>query len=292
MRFSSVAPLGGLGEIGRIGLPFCAATTTATPTPTSAPRATATPTATSTPGGRATPIATPTPTATSVPGAPATPVATPTPTATSAASNDVTSRLVALERQVAEIPELRRQVAEIPELKNQVAALATRVAQLEGASAITPPSPIPTAIPSPTPSATPASAPGATPSPTATSVAGTSGGDACVTRLAGSASVNGSWSAACLSANPPTLDDYYARFYTFTLSAAARVTITLSSATAAPYLYLLDGAGRDGAVRLSDGDVATSVAITANLQPGAYTIEATTYYSQTPGDFTLELEIR
>ena len=270
-------------------LPYCAAAT-ATPTSTATSAATATPTPT--PTATSAPRATDTPTATSVPGAPATPVATPTPTATSAASNDVTSRLVALERQVAEIPEIRKQVAEIPELKNQVAVLATRVAQLEGASAIASPSPIPTAIPSPTPSATPVIAPGVTPSPTATSVAGTSGGNACVTPLAGSASVTGSWSAACLSANPPTLDDYYARFYTFTLAAAARVTITLSSATAAPYLYLLDGAGTGGAVRLSDGDVATSVAITANLQPGAYTIEATTYYSQTPGDFTLDLEIR
>ena len=273
--------------VGRIELPFCAVAT-ATPTATSTPRTTATPTPTATSVPRTT--ATPTPTPTRAPGV--TPVATPTPTATLVASNDVMGRLTALERQVAEIPELRRQVDEIPELKNQLAILATRVAQLEGGSAIAPPSPIPTAIPSPTPSATPVIAPGVTPSPTATSVAGTSGGDACVTQLAGSASVNGSWSAACLSANPPTLDDYYARFYTFTLDAAARVTITLSSATAAPYLYLLDSAGTDGAVRLSDGDVATSVAITANLQPGAYTIEATTYYSQTPGDFTLELEIR
>ena len=271
------APLG-VQEIQRIGLPLCGETTDTTPTPT----------------------------ATSAPRPPATPITTPTSTATSAASNDVMSRLTELERQVAEIPEIKRQVAEIPELKQQIAAMATSIARLEGGSAIVPPSPIPTAVPSPTPTDTPVIAPGVTPSPTptstsvagitpsptATSVAGTSGGNACITQLAGSASVRGSWSSACLSANPPSADYYYARFYTFTLDSAARVTITLSSATAAPYLYLLDGAGTDGAVKLSNGDVALSVAITANLQPGAYTIEATTYYSQTPGDFTLELEIR
>ena len=258
-----------------IRLPYCDATTdaTSTPTATSAPRTTATPT----------------PTATSVPSAPPTPVATPTPTPTSAASNAVMNRLTALETQVAEIPVLRQQIA----------AMATRIARLEGGSAIAPPTPThtPTATPiiitGATPSPTPTSVAGATPSPTATRVAGTSGGNACVTRLAGSASVTGSWSGACLSANsPPNDETYYSRFYTFTLDAAARVTITLSSATAAPYLYLLDGAGTDGAVRLSNGDVATSVAITANLPPGAYTIEASTWYSETYGDFTLELEIR
>ena len=211
-----------------------------------------------------------------------TPDTTPTPTATPAASNDVINRLI----------------ADMADLKEQVSALATRVAVIEGgsgtgaATATPTPTATPAIVPGVTPSPTPTSVAGATPSPTPTSVAGTSGGNACITALAGSASVNGSWSSACLSANPPSADDYYARFYTFTLDAAARVTITLSSATAAPYLYLLDGAGTDGAVRLSNGDVALSVAITASLQPGAYTIEATTYYSQTPGDFTLELEIR
>ena len=35
---------------------------------------------------------------------------------------------------------------------------------------------------------------------------------------------------------------------------------------------------------------ATLVAINAALQPGAYTIEAQTYNSETAGDFTLEME--
>ena len=148
--------------------------------------------------------------------------------------------------------------------------------------------------PTPTPGATetPVPTPSPTPSPTPTSVAGTSD-DVCIEPLAGSASVSGSWTTACLGANSPTNQTYYARFYTFTLDAESEVTITLSSDHARPpYLYILDGAGTDGAVRLSKGAAtASSAAITETLQPGDYTIEATTYHSETPGDFTLELEI-
>ena len=253
------------GEIQRIGLPICAATTAATPTPT----ATSAPLA----------IATPTPTATSVPGGRATPVATLTPTATSVASSDVMDRLTALERQVAEIPDLRRRVAEIPYLKNQIAVLATKVARL--AATVTP-----------TPTATPARAIDAspTPSPTPTSVAGTSA--TCVERLAGNGRVNGRWAHGCLTANSPDSRTYYARFYTFTLYAASEVTITLASVDATPYLFLLEGEGTGGEVKRENGVAdADSVTITAVLQAGAYTIEASTYSAETGGDFRLELEI-
>ena len=122
----------------------------------------------------------------------------------------------------------------------------------------------------------------ATPAPAAT----------CAESLTGNASVNGAWTPACLSANPPNARDYYARFYTFTLDAASQVTITLSSEDAAPYLYLLNGAGTGGAIERETGSANASAAtITQTLQPGAYTIDATTYYSETAGDFTLELEI-
>ena len=114
----------------------------------------------------------------------------------------------------------------------------------------------------------------------------------CAEQIANNASVNGAWTPACLSANPPNARDYYARFYTFTLDSASEVTITLSSAAAAPYLYLLNGAGTGGAIERETGAANTSVAtIAMTLQPGAYTIEATTYYSETAGDFTLGLEI-
>ena len=58
------------------------------------------------------------------------------------------------------------------------------------------------------------------------------------------------------------------------------------------YLYLLEGAGRDGDVLHENDDTVPShdlnSRIEANLGPGQYTIEATTYYSQATGEFTLE----
>lgn len=204
----------------------------------------------------------------------ATSVATPTPTATSVASGDVMNRLAALERQV----------AELAGVKEQVSALSTRVARLEGASGITPPTPTPTATPSPTPTATP--------SPTPTSVAGASDADACITPVATNASVTGNWTSACLSTNSPNNRTYYARFYTFTLDAASEATITLSSADAAPYLFLREGEWTGGAVRRETGSATASAAtITMTLSAGSYTIEASTWEAETPGNFTLELEI-
>ena len=147
-----------------------------------------------------------------------------------------------------------------------------------------------TPVATPTPSATPAIVIEPTPTPTATPTSVVSAtDDPCVESLSGSGSANGSWTSACLTANPPNAFDYYARFYTFTLDAASDVTITLSSDATAPYLYLLDGAGKTGAIKRETGAANTSAAtITETLQPGTYTIEATTFYAETPGAFTLE----
>ena len=221
-----------------------------------------------------TPLATPSPTPTPT-GAPSE-TATATPTATPVSYDALLSRLIALETQLAEV--------------------LNRLAALEGGAAIASPIPTPTATPTPTPTATPASVieatPTATPSPTPTSVARTSSDDACIERLAGNGSVRGRWTRACLTANSPDNKTYYARFYTFTLYAASEVTITLSSTDATPYLFLLEGEGTGGDVKLEKGAAnASSIAIAAALQPGAYTIEASTYRAETAGDFTLEMEV-
>ena len=112
-------------------------------------------------------------------------------------------------------------------------------------------------------------------------------------RFTRSGTLNGVWAPGCLAANPPVNDrDYYARFYTFILDAASEITITLSSTDTAPYLYLLNGAGKGGGIERETGSANASVAtMTVPLQPGSYTIEATTYYSETAGDFTLELDL-
>ncbi len=59
----------------------------------------------------------------------------------------------------------------------------------------------------------------------------------------------GSWTDACDSENR---ENAYARFYTFSLTEGADVTITLNSATD-PYLFLLDG---DGDVVAENDDIA------------------------------------
>ena len=177
-------------------------------------------------------------------------------------------RIAALETLSAE------QASVITALQAQLAEHASRLTALEGASAVAP-----TATPT------------ATPSPTPTSVPGASGGSACIERLADSTQVSGRWTTGCLSANSP--DDgnaYYARFYTFTLVAAADVTITLTAAKP-PYIYLLEGVGRDGDVIQGAGNSSqTSQTINASLQAGSYTIEASTWNPNLTGDFTLTLD--
>ena len=86
----------------------------------------------------------------------------------------------------------------------------------------------------------------------------------------------------------------YARYYGFTLAADAEVTITLTSAVDT-YLYLLNGIGKDGAVRRDNDDIEKYVnlnsEIKATLPADSYTIEATTYASDTTGDYTLKLSV-
>ena len=71
----------------------------------------------------------------------------------------------------------------------------------------------------------------------------------------------------------------------------ADVTITLTS-NIDTYIYLLSGAGKDGAVaHKTDETVRTnSSRIEASLAAGDYTIEATTYDPSVTGDFTLTVE--
>ena len=141
--------------------------------------------------------------------------------------------------------------------------------------------------PSPTPSPVPSPSPGPSPSPT----------NSCFIALTGSSTVNGTWTSNCVSVEPARArsGNNYARFYTFTLANTADVTITLSSIEDT-YLYLREGTGRDGRIEDSDDDIApgsnTNSRIEAdNLPAGNYTIEATTYYPETTGQFTLVVDI-
>lgn len=147
------------------------------------------------------------------------------------------------------------------------------------------------AMPTPTP------APTVNPTPDPTPIAGE-----CIQAISANGSASGAWTRDCLSmkrpiaADKPKIGDYYARYYTFSLSAPSSVTITLNSSSD-PYLYLLSGSGKNGAVLSKNDDIDTAAGnynsrIAATLQSGDYTIEATTFAPAVTGDFTLGLDAR
>ena len=228
--------------------------------------------------------------------APATATATPSPTATSVSGGtdpvptpvggggDLAGRVSALEQQTGALQRL------VQSLQSLIQALTNRVAALEqgGGGGGPVATATATATPTATPSPTPTSVSGGT-DPQPTPVGGD--GDACVQPIE-PGTISGTWTTDCVTAHPqPDGRNYYAKFYTFTLNAAAGVTITLSAADST-YIYLLAGAGTDGDIARSTGDTpATTNTIATRLQPGSYTIEATTYGAEVTGDFTLELTL-
>ena len=123
----------------------------------------------------------------------------------------------------------------------------------------------------------------------------------CVDTIAGDGAIDGSWASDCASENR---SGSYARYYKFTLTEQSEVAITLES-DVDTYLYLLEGAGRDGAIvdnyenddhtDSEDCTVnsrrSTDSCIAASLEAGDYTIEATTYYAGATGDFTLTVKV-
>jgi sRNA-binding regulator protein Hfq len=100
--------------------------------------------------------------------------------------------------------------------------------------------------------------------------------------------LGGSWGTDCPS---PHRSGNYARFYSFSLASQAQVQIDLSSSATDPYVFLLNGAGTSGSIVAQDDDSGdgNSARVVRTLSAGSYTIEATTYYSQQTGSFSLRL---
>ena len=119
--------------------------------------------------------------------------------------------------------------------------------------------------------------------------------DACAESVDADGPIEGSWDDTCLSdrAALSGTGDRYSRFYTFTLDESADVTITLMS-DEDTYLYLLEGHGRNETVLYEEDDIDypsnTNSRLAETLQAGDYTIEATTYYADKSGEFTLTIE--
>ena len=170
-----------------------------------------------------------------------------------------------------------------------------RLAALEGASPTATPAPThtPTATNTPvtalesTPTATPTSTTIPTATPTRASASTLAPG--CIRNI-GLGWLTGAWNAGCLSDKTPATakaGTRYARFYTFTLDTPATVTISITSSDVRnAYLYLLDGRGAQGNI-VSQNDAQ----IQDDLPAGTYTIEATTYDTETAGAFTLTMDI-
>ena len=97
--------------------------------------------------------------------------------------------------------------------------------------------------------------------------------------------------AVCESVNRPKDGDYYADYFALSLKFPAYVTITLESDEDG-YLFLLEGDGVTGEVLYENDDsIGTNPVIQAMLQPGVYTIEATTYHEGIIGDYRLEVGV-
>ena len=127
-----------------------------------------------------------------------------------------------------------------------------------------------------------------------TPTAGTESDDGCRLTLgspSGTVTQTGTWTSDCDSVNRI---GSYALFYTFTLKQEAELQIDLTSSQDT-YLFLLNGAGTDGAVEDSNDDVVVTEdvnsRISTTLAAGAYTIEATTYTPRITGDFTVTITV-
>ena len=109
----------------------------------------------------------------------------------------------------------------------------------------------------------------------------------CVQSL-NSVAVEGTWNGDCLSRNR---EDAYARYYTFSILRQSDVSITLESETD-PYVFLLSGIGAEADYLAENDDIDAgsrnfNSRVTRTLEPGDYTIEATTYDAEAIGEFTL-----
>ena len=265
-----------------------AASTEVTPTATSSPTPEPTPTPTTAPTPPVVIEHTPTPT--SEPTATSSPTPEPTPTPTTAPTATATSIVPKVPEEV--LNRLSALEALVATLEEAIRALTSRIAVLEAGE--------PTAA---TPMPTATSSPGApTPTPTSSPVPVA---DACIERISGNATIHGNWASECesKSASPHDGGVRYARYYTFDLPGKSDVTITLQSGSIQngdTVLFLRRG---EDNTEEGDGDIENdehgdddskkfdlplyASGITEDLQPGKYTIEATTYYSEQAGDFTL-----
>ena len=119
--------------------------------------------------------------------------------------------------------------------------------------------------------------------------------EGCVSSVEGNTIIYSNWDSACVSERlaQEGSGERYSRFYALTLTEPANVIVTLESGEDT-YLYLLEGHGKDGNILFEEDDIIygvnTNSRLTERLEPGNYTIEATSYYAEKQGNFTLTIE--
>ena len=106
--------------------------------------------------------------------------------------------------------------------------------------------------------------------------------DSCRSTVNADGVINGQWTSSdCESA---VKRRGYADYYTFTMAEASEVTILLESSDVDPYLYLRAGDATSG-----DTLYKSTSEIQESLDAGSYTIEATTYFADETGSYTLTI---
>lgn len=137
----------------------------------------------------------------------------------------------------------------------------------------------PVSLPSPTPTATP------TPDPD------------CFETIDVPSTVDGTWDDTCVSEHTTRhgiTEGRYARFYIMILEETSDVTLYLTGDEDS-YLYLMRGVRKSGMEvderGAAPGNVVDAQIVANGLEPGTYTIEATTYYAQESGTFTLSVTV-
>ena len=111
--------------------------------------------------------------------------------------------------------------------------------------------------------------------------------DNCVETISLGAEVAGSLTRDCDS---QFRSGRHARYYEFTLTSRSSVRVSLGSSSMDTYVYLRRGADERAADLVAvndDGGRGTDSLITEVLDPGAYTVEATTYPTGSTGSFRL-----
>ncbi len=102
--------------------------------------------------------------------------------------------------------------------------------------------------------------------------------------------IDNHWDEECESVNRPDDGAYYARYFIFDLKEEADVTVAVESEEDA-YLHLMEDVGERGVVLFEDDDTnGTNPRIRTTLQPGSYTVEATTYETGVEGEFTVSVD--